>query len=246
MTLSSPIAVDVFSVDVFYSLADTRLPGLLPGLLDRLDAQERERALRFVREQDRQSYALAHALLASVLRANGISTPCFLRGPFGKPKLKPQAGTPPLRFNLTHTDGLAACAIARGYDVGVDAETVDRPIDHLAIANDCFAPSEQAALGAATDRAETFFAFWTLKESLSKAIGSGLSLPLQEFAFTLDPLTVSIAAGQSTQAGDWHLERHAPSPRHRLALAVRRPSSGRLSTRWIEIDPAALVERAEE
>lgn len=241
---AAPIAVRVY-----HAATDARLPALFPALLARIGQDERARALRFVRESDRHLHAMAHALLGHALAQEGVPPPPrFRRGPHGKPELDPPHGDPPLRFNLTHTDGFAAVAVARGHAIGVDAEAVDRRVDHMAVAQGRFARSEEEALRA-TDaggpgRAEAFIAFWTLKEAVVKAIGDGLTLPLADFAFTLDPLGLSIAPGHGEDTAAWHVERHAPTPRHRLALALRRPPGTAVETRLLPVDLEALATTA--
>jgi 4'-phosphopantetheinyl transferase len=228
-------------VQIHCALVDAQLPNLYPGLLARLDADEQERTLRFVYQRDRHVRALAHALLAIALQSNGIADPRFRRGAFGKPELVPADDEPRLRFNLTHTDGLVACAISRDHDVGLDAEALDRRIDYAAIARDHFAVSEQAALQRAPDKAETFMAFWTLKEAVAKSVGIGLAMPLAELEFTLDPLSVRATTRHGAAAADCHLARYSPTPRHHLALAVRRTFGAAVQSELFVVDPAGLV-----
>jgi 4'-phosphopantetheinyl transferase len=228
-------------VQIHCALVDAQLPNLYPGLLARLDTDEQERTLRFVYQRDRHIRALAHALLAIVLQSNGIADPRFRRGAFGKPELVAADDEPRLRFNLTHTDGLVACAISPGHDVGLDVEALDRRIDYAAIARDHFAASEQAALQRAADKAETFMAFWTLKEAVAKSVGLGLAMPLAELEFTLDPLSVRAATRHCADAADCHIARYSPTPRHRLALAVRRTFGAAVQSELFMVDPASLV-----
>ena len=42
-----------------------------------------------------------------------------------------------------------------------------------------------------SERARCFFRLWTLKEAYIKAIGKGLSAPLNSFAFTLEPIRIA-------------------------------------------------------
>ena len=229
-------------VRIWHVTADAALPALYPHLLARLDARERARAERFVMERDRHLHAMAHALLDHVLAQCGVVLPAsFSRARHGKPELDPPCGDPPLRFNLTHTDGFAACAVVAGPDLGLDAEAVDRRVDHRRVAEGCFSVAEQAELAAATDLAECFSAFWTLKEAVVKAIGDGLTLPLQDFSFRLAPLGLSIAPGHGEDAARWHFERHAPTPRHRLALALRRAPGQRVETVIERVTMATLM-----
>jgi 4'-phosphopantetheinyl transferase len=174
-----------------------------------LDAAERDRAGRFVRDADRRRYRVAHALLRGVLGR------CLGRPPatvelatraHGKPALH-DGGASDLRFNLTHSHEIAACAVAAGREVGIDVEWTGRAIDVDRIAARFFAPEEQAALAAlAPDmRPRAFHACWTRKEAYLTARGIGLSLPLDGFA-------VSVAPG----AGPCAL-----ATRHEPAAAVR-------------------------
>jgi 4'-phosphopantetheinyl transferase len=225
-------------VVVYHALADARLTGLLPGLMARLDEAEQARARRFVREEDREVFALAHALLRHALALHGEAAPRFSKGRHGKPELDPPQA---LRFNLTHTKGFCACALVRGHAVGLDAEAVDRRVDRDAIARYGFAEAEAALLAASDNLPETFFALWTLKEAIVKALGDGLTLPLKDFAFALDPPGLWIAPAQGLDPAEWHVERHAPTARHRLALALRRPAGQAVATRLVPVDPALLA-----
>ncbi len=234
--MDSPLRVRIWHV-----AAPADLAVLYPRLLARLDARERARAERFVMEKDRWLHALAHALQDHALAQCGVVAPAYARLRHNKPELDPPFGDPPLRFNLTHTDGFAAIAVVAGPDLGLDAEPVDRRVDHQRVARGCFSLAEQAALAAAHDMAECFTAFWTLKEAVVKAIGDGLTLPLQDFSFTLQPLGLEIAPGHGEDAAHWHFERHAPTPRHRLALALRRAPGQRVETVIEAVEAAALA-----
>jgi 4'-phosphopantetheinyl transferase len=160
----------------------------------------------------------------------------FVPAPGGRPRLDAAAGLPGLSFSLTHTRGLAACAVAPGHlQVGLDAEHLDRPTPGEEIARAYFAPVEVAALLALppAERAEAFFALWTAKEAYLKAIGTGLALPLDRFAVTLDePPAIAFAAPPEDDPAWWSLRRHAPRPGHRLALAVRRHPGEEPEIRW--------------
>lgn len=98
--------------------------------LDWLDQQERERAARFLRQQDRERYVLAHGGLRFILGLYLGLDPArieFGSTATGKPTL---AGLRPenaaLTFNLSHAHGNAMVAVAQGRDVGVDLEMIRR------------------------------------------------------------------------------------------------------------------------
>ena len=87
---------------------------------------------------------------------------------------------PPLFFNLSHCDGLAACIVA-DRPVGVDCETV-RPFSKGVMERVC-SPAEQGGILTAQEPEQAFYQHWTLKESFVKAVGTGLSFSLRRAAF---------------------------------------------------------------
>src|SRR5215813_3615442 len=89
-----------------------------------LSADEQRRHDRFAFAEDRRDYAAAHALLRRRLSAAVPIPPeswAFEAAPDGKPRLSTACRLDaPLSFNLSHTRGLVACAVAPGVDVGID------------------------------------------------------------------------------------------------------------------------------
>ena len=129
----------------------------------------------------------------------------------------------PWHFNLSHTDGLVALAIARR-PIGVDVEWVTRPGRTVELADRYFAVAEVAGLRALPEAAQRdrFFELWTLKEAYIKARGLGLAIPLASFAFELaDDITVALAP-EANDAPDarWRFALWDVGGEHRLALAV--------------------------
>ena len=199
-----------------------------------LDDAERQRADRFVFAADRNVFTAAHALTRAMLsEATGRSIDVwrYEEGEHGRPELASSCATDGLRFNISHTRGLVACAIARS-DAGVDVEAADRSVD-FALADFVFAPKEAATLKAAPpeDRRLLFFRFWTLKEAFIKATGEGLRRPLNSFSFALDPVRIRFHPehGGATSRDDpqtWRFDEFRPAANRRLALAVRSPLPG--------------------
>lgn len=157
-----------------------------------LSPDERERAGRFSFSKDRTRFTTARGLLRVLLgkyldvEPGGI---VFRYGPTGKPSLAQAARFPDLRFNLSHSGGLALYAISLGREVGVDLERLRDDLGHREIAARFFAPGEGAQLFSLPEaqRVDGFFALWTLKEAYVKAVGAGLSRCLQEFEVSLHP-----------------------------------------------------------
>lgn len=207
-----------------------------------LDDEERARAARFHFERDRQAYIAAHALLRAALSAEAprpLPDWRFSANDFGKPEVIGGGETPPLRFNLSHTRGLVAVAVTLVHDVGIDVEALDPGRLSMDLAASTFAPAEVAMLRATPDADLTgaLYAVWTLKEACIKAIGKGLSLPLDSFSVTLDPLAVSFSEAAGEVAPRWLLKRSAPTGEHTLALAL---AVSHPEPRSITIDAAGI------
>jgi 4'-phosphopantetheinyl transferase len=166
----------------------------------------------------------------------------FQSDQYGRPSLcGPGLGT--LEFNLSHTNGLVAYAMARVPEIGVDVEDVDRAEVGLDLARRFFSPSEAEALEALppADRTSRFFDYWTLKEAYIKARGMGLSLPLDGFSIEIDaggPPRISFAAAMDEDPRSWQFAQFNPTPKHRLAVAVRRRDRD-LAIRIRELVPPA-------
>lgn len=156
-----------------------------------LSADERARADRFLRTEDRDRYRASHAALRLVLgRALGADPRnlTFAAGPNGKPELA-GAVREVLGFNLSHSGRLALIGLSACRPIGVDVEMI-RPLpDALRIARGHFSADEAEALAAAPERERVaiFFGLWTRKEAVVKALGAGLALPLDHFSVTLPP-----------------------------------------------------------
>ena len=191
-----------------------------------LDAAELQHADRFRFEQDRCSYIAAHWLVRTALSSIGGIPPAQWRfaGTPGKPSIDPACGRPELRFNLSRTRGLVACAVCVGSEIGIDVEALTPRQAGLAVAERFFSSSEAAILrGTAQDQlANMFLRFWTLKEAFVKAIGMGFGRPLDSFSFSLDPVSISFHPPCADEGTQWQFFERQPTPRHLLALAVRR------------------------
>jgi 4'-phosphopantetheinyl transferase len=76
---------------------------------------------------------------------------------YGKPRIAQPAELRELQFNLSHTDGFAACAVIRHRDVGIDVEYTERDLNVMDLARSVFVPTEvtnimQGSLEGSRDR----------------------------------------------------------------------------------------------
>lgn len=226
---AAPEPLEPGEVRVYYAWTEGLSQACLERCLSCLDDDERARHGRLRFEHDRHSYAAAHALTRTVLaRLLGLS-PRELRfeaGPHGRPELRVPLRSPRLRFNLSHTRGMVACAVALEHAVGVDVEHFDRRVDIDQLAPAVFSTAERAGLAslAQAERRARFFALWTLKEAYIKAVGTGLSLPLRSISLDLrsgEQPRLTFAPPVDDDAVQWWLDLHAPRPSHVLAVALR-------------------------
>lgn len=106
----------------------------------------------------------------------------------GKPVLADPGAS--LRFNLSHSGGLALIAVVRGREVGVDVERIVARRNLLALARRALSPEEAARVEAARVEARlaAFHAAWTRHEAVAKCFGTGLAAPLPEAAVTVQDL----------------------------------------------------------
>lgn len=203
-------------------------PDLLARYERLLDADERERYLRFKFERDRKEYLVAHALLRHSLSRCAPVAPedwRFRRNAYGRPEISPEIGAQ-LRFNLSHTRGLSACAVTPDFEIGVDVEWMNRRLNPEELVDVVFSREEARVLRALPleDQSQRFFVLWTLKEAYIKARGMGLALPLDQFTFSVRGETEVQVGFEPSLADDpsvWQFRLHAPTADHRLALAVR-------------------------
>lgn len=209
------------------------------ALASNLSPQEKVRAAKFRRDEDRRIYIAAHALLRVMLAKTLKRSVADLR--FGtEAQGKPVLLDSNLEFNLSHTADLAVVGLCRGRKIGVDAEWLGRNVS-LEIAPMVLTSSECACLNAQSleRRERTFLKYWTLKEALMKATGQGLTLAPNSFEVAIaPPLVVTRPLADLWQIHD------IPAPTgYVAALAIEGPEDvtfdvSEASVQWIDVNPA--------
>jgi 4'-phosphopantetheinyl transferase len=189
-----------------------------------LAPHELDRAGRFHFCHLRESFVIARGalrcLLGSYLGLHPKSVR-FSHSANGKPALEADAH---IQFNMTHSGGLVAIAITVGCQIGLDLEQIRSLPDMQQIAARFFCPEETAEIMSlpSSERERAFFCCWTRKEAYIKAIGDGLSAPLDGFRVTVLPDTpaqfVRIGPG-ATDTGAWTLHDLSLAPGYAAALA---------------------------
>ena len=175
-----------------------------------LSREETARAARFVFDSDRDRFIASHGAMRMVLARYVASDPSALQfqtGRNGKPTLV-QTFTD-VRFNLSHSGDLALIAVARGREVGVDVERVQKDVVFEQIADHYFEPNEAWDLRIAPpdERVMRFFDLWTRKEACLKAEGTGLDSWPRPDRFGVRNLSPAsgYAGAVASEGDDWQL-----------------------------------------
>lgn len=160
-----------------------------------LSDDEKKRAVRFVRQSDRDAFILSHGCLRTILsryldkEAHDL---VFETNEHGKPHLAQLQRTADIHFNLSHSGGLALVGICLNDEIGVDIERIRSLSNMEGMARKVFSAREQQEFQSLPEgiKPEGFFNAWTRKEALIKAWGRGFRHPLQSFSVALNPEAV--------------------------------------------------------
>jgi len=156
-------------------------------------------------DADRHRSLIARGGLRDILARYLQKTPrnlCFHYNEHGKPYLECQS----LHFNVSHSRDCILYAISRSAPVGIDVEYCEKDIDCVSIAKQFFQQNEYVRLLELSekDRVLEFYRCWTRKEAILKAMGTGLSFPLN-----------------SSEVG-WHLQEINPASGYVATVATAR------------------------
>jgi len=215
----------------------------LARLTEHLDPEEKLRAERFIPPQVRRRFICARGSLREILARWVDLLPARLRFAYtdrGKPSLDPPGD---LRFNLSHSHERALVGLTWGREVGVDLEALRQGQDLRGLARRFFSEPERQALGRVPDpdfRRE-FLRIWTRKEAWLKARGTGLALPLEDFAVPVGdlphPRHLTWTRGNPDEANAWSLV-EVPCPEGYVGAACVQGDgwNALLPTPWPEPD----------
>lgn len=178
-----------------------------------LDRDEVQRGRRYAFDPPRIRFVRCRSALRCAL---GRLISCapedvrFEHGPHGRPFLPSELNPAGLDFNVSHSGDWGLVAWTWRRTLGVDIECHDRRTTWRGLAERFFSPAEADALFALPDHLQLagFYRVWTGKEAYIKALGRGLSFPLQSFTVSADPRTAPAlldVAGAADEAERWSL-----------------------------------------
>jgi 4'-phosphopantetheinyl transferase len=205
-----------------------------------LSEDELKRAERYHFDLHRGHFIAGRGILRHLLSLYTGIEPGQLQPEYtrnGKPFLPGMEDEAGIRFNLSHSGGIAVYAFTRGREVGIDIEH-QRPIDDIdRIAERNFSTKEYTTLGTLPEgeRLEAFYLCWTRKEAFIKAIGEGISFPLQQFDVTLipgEPARLLSVDGSSEKTKRWSMHNLTIAEGYAAALVIEGSDCALTQRKW--------------
>lgn len=211
----------------FLTPESVRNPDTLDQLRSTLSKTEVAQYQRFLFPEDAHLYLVSHGLVRHVLSGYADIDPgqwVFRRSAHGRPEID-NPDLPELRFNLTHTPGLAGCVVTLGEACGIDAERLVARGNLPGVAKRMFSEAECRQLEQLKNHAllEYFYTRWTLREAYVKARGIGIYFPTRKMNFTVSSDT-SIEVLFHPELNDsedcWSFQLLKPAAQHIVSVAV--------------------------
>lgn len=215
---------------------------VIAKLASLLSSDECHRAERFHRPTDRQRFIAGRGILRKIISAYLALAPDGVRfeyNEYGKPFVSDDQNRGALSFNLSHSNGMALYAVVRGRRVGIDVEYMREDFATIEVADRFFSKDEFEALKTTPNnrRTEVFFNCWSRKESYIKAIGMGVSYPLDGFTVSLAPDAVPELLKvneEATEASRWKMYGLDVAEGYAAALIVENPPVSLRQFQWDE------------
>lgn len=191
-----------------------------------LSPDEQARVKRFRFERDKKQFIVGRGLLRVILGKYLKAKPeqiCFEYNKFGKPSIASDSHAD-IKFNLSHSDGLALYAFARNREIGVDLERIKSSLIEDGMLAQFLTSQEKACFKrlAENEKNRFFFECWTRKEAYLKARGNGLSLPANQIeisAVSKSPAKIIDKISEFRQPR-FYFQNLPPIPGYAAALAV--------------------------
>lgn len=168
--------------------------------VDALPLERKEMANRFAFKKDKSL-----SLAAGILFEKGLDDLSFpkenrglLQGKFGKPYLKNDKD---IHFNISHS-GEIAIAVFSDKEIGCDIEKIGKANDK--IIERCYSLEEKKYLKNSNDKDRDFYRIWVGKESFLKALGVGISIPMNSFTYLPDKRKPTLK--QNIDERNWKVE----------------------------------------
>lgn len=197
------------------NLADALEKSKYDKLITYVSMEKLKRINRFHQYQDALRTLIGDILVRYLLcKRLGVRNEELIFGvnEYGKPLLVNNTG---VEFNISHSGKWIVCSIYN-LPVGIDIEKI-KPID-IGIAERFFSKDEVKSLMSKciAEREAYFYELWTLKESYIKAIGKGLSIPLD--SFTIRIVGGNIILHSTNESENYYFKQYCIDKDYKLAV----------------------------
>ncbi len=166
-----------WSIDI-WTIALQAAPALRDLDTSALDAQESRRLDAYIVPDAASRFAVTRLALRRLLAARGGVAPAevsIVPGLHGKPRSETVPG---VFFNVSHAGTCAVVAICARFELGIDIEEIGHFDQSTRLWTTVCSDAERAMLARDASAADRELGrLWTRKESLLKALGTGLARP---------------------------------------------------------------------
>ena len=195
-------------IEVFYTSYPKPLPeSMYAAYLELLPEEMREHNRKYLRWQDQHAHLLGKLLLVYALKNRGYDhhiLKAITLSEYKRPQLNDG-----FDFNISHSGNYAVCALSWKGRIGIDIEQINE-VDFKDY-EQTMTPPQWAEVKADEQPYHRFFDYWCIKESLMKADGRGMYIPLDKLSWANDQ---SLLDGQV-----WHLKKLILDPGYATYLA---------------------------
>jgi len=164
-------------VRVYYTKFTRKLPeDVWNKYLDLLPDFYKKKNQRFFRWQDQHAHLFGKLLLWKGLKQydyEGMPLDNIEIDQFGRPSVNDV-----LDFNISHSEEYVFCAIGENIRLGIDVEKI-KEIEFVPFKR-VMSADHWNCIRSSLDPLKTFYRYWTAKESIVKADGRGLTIPLEQ------------------------------------------------------------------
>jgi 4'-phosphopantetheinyl transferase len=219
ITIWSDVMIEIYAVNVSVPLENSFFQSLTQFV-----SEEKEiKISRCRNREDAERTLIAELLIRGIVcKKFAIHNDqiYFTVNEYGKPLLP---WIPNFHFNLSHSGDWVVCAVSE-YPIGVDIELI-KPID-LAIANRFFTKKEIDFIMSEEEvnRIPTFYDLWSLKESYIKALGKGLSMPLDSFTILPGQNEIKLESTEDNKEESFFFKQYHIDPRYKLSVCTQENS----------------------
>lgn len=164
-------------IDIYYTSFSKKIPDhLWYKYLNMLPVEMQNKNARYRNWQDRQSHLIGKLLLIIGLSKYGYNSGILTKinySDYNRPFLNNT-----IDFNISHSGNFVLCAMAEDVRIGVDIEEIKKiDFKDFGITMD---KNQWEEIMNSVEPTKAFFKLWTIKESIIKADGRGLAIPLKD------------------------------------------------------------------